>query len=117
MCSVGPDGGSNATSVAVSNHEDEPDEDSSYLGPTQHGAQRNATRHELGGRWLTADYCMGDLLVFSMYTMHASTDNHTAQIRLSSDSRYQLASDPVDDRWIGDDPPLHGIRAHKAMIC
>ena len=75
------------------------------------------TRHELGGRWLTADYCMGDLLVFSMYTMHASTDNHTAQIRLSSDSRYQLASDPVDDRWIGDDPPLHGIRAHKAMIC
>ena len=76
-----------------------------------------ATRRELGGRWLTDEYRMGDLLVFSMYTMHASPDNHTAQIRLSSDSRYQLASEPVDDRWIGDDPPLHGIRAHKAMIC
>ena len=60
---------------------------------------------------------MGDLLVFSIYTMHASPDNHTAQIRLSSDSRYQLASELVDDRWIGDDPPLHDIRAHKAMIC
>ena len=43
--------------------------------------------------------------------MHASPDNHTAQIRLSSDSRYQLASELVDD------PPLRDIRAHKAMIC
>ena len=76
-----------------------------------------ATSQKLGGRWLTAEYRMGDLLVFGMHTMHASPDNHTTQIRLSSDSRYQLASEPVDDRWIGDDPPLHGIRAHKAMIC
>ena len=77
----------------------------------------DATRRELGGRWLTAEYRMGDLLVFSMYTMHASADNHSDQIRLSSDSRYQLASEPVDERWIGEDPPLHGIRAHRGMIC
>ncbi len=76
-----------------------------------------ATRRELGGRWLTAEYRMGDLLVFSMYTMHASADNHSDQIRLSSDSRYQLASEPADERWIGEDPPLHGIRAHRGMIC
>ena len=56
-------------------------------------------------------------MVFSITTMHASPDNHTAKIRHSSDSRYQLASELVDDRWIGDDPPLHDIRAHKAMIC
>jgi hypothetical protein len=76
-----------------------------------------ATRRELGGRWLTAEYEAGDLLVFSMYTLHASTDNRTNRIRLSSDSRYQLASEPVDERWIGDDPPLHGIRAKRGMVC
>ncbi|MDE0965561.1 MAG: phytanoyl-CoA dioxygenase family protein [Candidatus Latescibacteria bacterium] len=76
-----------------------------------------ATRQTLGGRWLTAEYRMGDLLIFSMYTMHASADNHTEQIRLSSDSRYQLASESIDDRWIGEDPPAHGIRAHQSMIC
>ncbi|MBM3281064.1 MAG: phytanoyl-CoA dioxygenase family protein, partial [Candidatus Handelsmanbacteria bacterium] len=68
-------------------------------------------------RWLSAEYQMGDLLVFSMYTLHASTDNHTDRIRISSDSRYQLASEPVDDRWIGEDPPIHGIRAKRGMVC
>lgn len=76
-----------------------------------------AARSELGGRWLSAEYQMGDLLVFSMYTLHASTDNHTDRIRISSDSRYQLASEPVDDRWIGEDPPIHGIRAKRGMVC
>lgn len=76
-----------------------------------------ATRDELGGRWLTAEYRMGDLLVLSMYTLHASTDNYSDQIRLSADSRYQLASEPVDERWIGENPPLHGIRGHVGMIC
>ena len=74
-------------------------------------------RLELGGRWLTAEFEMGDLLILSMYTMHASSDNRTNQIRLSSDSRYQLASEPVDARWIGEDPPKHGIRAKQGMIC
>ena len=76
-----------------------------------------ATRRELGGRWLTADYRAGDLLILSMYTMHASFDNRSDRIRLSSDSRYQLASEPVDERWIGDDPMLHGIRAKRGLIC
>ena len=71
----------------------------------------------MGGRWLTAEYRMGDSLALSMHTMHASPDNHTDQIRLSSDSRYQLASEPADDRWVGENPPLHGIRAHRGMIC
>ena len=76
-----------------------------------------STRRELGGRWLTADYRAGDLLVLSMYTMHASSDNRSNRIRLSADSRYQLASEPVDERWIGDDPMLHGIRAKRGLIC
>ncbi len=76
-----------------------------------------ATREQLGGRWLTAAFEAGDLLVLSMYTMHASSDNQTRSIRLSSDSRYQLASEPQDERWIGANPPLHGIRAKQGLIC
>ncbi|MEE2659904.1 MAG: phytanoyl-CoA dioxygenase family protein [Candidatus Latescibacterota bacterium] len=82
-----------------------------------YSADAIATAGDLGGRWLTSDYKAGDLLVLSMYTMHASSDNRTNRIRLSSDSRYQLASDPVDERWVGDDPPLHGVRAKRATIC
>lgn len=76
-----------------------------------------ATRKKLGGRWLVSEYEMGDLLIFSMHTLHSSSDNHSKQYRISSDTRYQLASDPVDERWIGDDPPAHGIRAKRGMIC
>lgn len=76
-----------------------------------------ATRTRLGGRWLSKEFCMGDLLVLGMHTMHASLDNHTENIRLSSDSRYQLADEPADERWIGSDPPGHGIRAKRGMIC
>lgn len=76
-----------------------------------------ATREELGGRWLTAEYEMGDLLVFCMHMMHASADNQSNQYRLSSDTRYQLASEPQDERWIGEDPPAHGIRAKRGMVC
>ena len=76
-----------------------------------------STRAELGGRWLTADYKLGDLLVFCMYMMHASSDNLTNRIRISSDSRYQLASEAQDPRWIGTDPPAHGIRAKEGIVC
>lgn len=75
------------------------------------------TRQELGGRWLTTDYEAGDLLVFSMFTMHASMDNHTDRFRLSTDTRYQPASEPVDERWIGDDPIAHGPDGKIGLIC
>jgi len=76
-----------------------------------------ALREELNSRWLTTDYELGDLLVFSMYTMHASMDNLTNRLRLSTDTRYQLASEPVDERWIGDNPIAHGPEAKKGIIC
>ena len=76
-----------------------------------------AVREELQGRWLTAEYQMGDLLVFCMYLLHASSDNQTDRIRLSSDTRYQRSHEPIDARWIGDDPPAHGIRAKRGMVC
>lgn len=75
-------------------------------------------RNQLGGRWLTADYRPGDVLFFTMFTLHASLDNQSAdRIRLSTDTRYQLASEPVDPRWIGDDPIAHGPEAKQSIIC
>ena len=61
-------------------------------------------------RWLTTDFQAGDLLLFGMFTMHCSLDNRSTvnRLRLSSDTRYQLASDPVDERWIGPNPIAHG---------
>ncbi|MDA0747342.1 MAG: phytanoyl-CoA dioxygenase family protein [bacterium] len=74
-------------------------------------------RKRLGGRWLTADFKLGDILIFSVFLLHASSDNHTNRVRISSDSRYQLATEDQDERWIGDNPPAHGIRAKQGMIC
>jgi hypothetical protein len=75
-------------------------------------------RRKLGRRLLTArEYKMGDLLIFSIFTVHGSLDNPSREIRISSDSRYQLASEPADERWIGQNPPAHGGTVVKGMIC
>ena len=78
-----------------------------------YGKDPTAIQKELGCRWLTTDYRAGDLLVFSMYTMHCSLDNRSDRIRLSSDTRYQLASEPVDERWIGENPIAHSVREEE----
>jgi ectoine hydroxylase-related dioxygenase (phytanoyl-CoA dioxygenase family) len=76
-----------------------------------------ALRHRLGGRWLTTDFAAGDLLVFGMFTAHASLDNRTDRWRLSSDSRYQLAAEPIDERWVGEHPVGHTRAGKRGMIC
>jgi hypothetical protein len=74
-------------------------------------------RDQIGGRWLTGEYRLGDVLVFNMRLLHASLDNLTNRVRLSTDSRYQLASEPLDSRWIGEHPPAHGPEARQGLIC
>ena len=75
-------------------------------------------RRELGGRWLTSpEYRMGDVLIFTIRTVHASIDNATNTIRLSSDTRYQPADEPADERWVGENPPAHGLSMKKGKIC
>lgn len=74
-------------------------------------------RSRYGGRWLSAEFEAGDVLIFSMFTVHASLDNHSSAIRLSSDSRYQLASEPVDERWVGVEPMNHSLAARRSRIC
>jgi hypothetical protein len=82
------------------------------------GRDMREVRQQLGGRLLTAkEFRMGDLLTFSVFTVHGSLDNGSNTIRLSSDSRYQLASEPIDERWIGENPPGHGGNSVKGLIC
>jgi hypothetical protein len=71
----------------------------------------NVPQREHGGRWLTAEFAPGDLLLFGMFTLHCSLDNTSprGRIRLSIDTRYQLKSEPADERWTGEEPFGHGM--------
>ena len=55
-----------------------------------------------GGQWKTADFAPGDILTFSMRTLHMSTTNTTNRVRLSADVRWQPAAEPADPRYVGD---------------
>ncbi|HZG55049.1 phytanoyl-CoA dioxygenase family protein [Paenibacillus sp.] len=60
-----------------------------------------------GGTWATTTFNAGDVIIFGMFMMHASFNNTTNRYRISSDTRYQRASEPVDDRWVGRKPKAH----------
>jgi ectoine hydroxylase-related dioxygenase (phytanoyl-CoA dioxygenase family) len=69
-------------------------------------------------RWLTVpEWRMGDFLTFNMTMIHGSLDNQTDRIRLSSDTRYQRASEPADERWIGPKPIGHSAAGKRGRIC
>jgi len=77
-----------------------------------------ALQQSLGGRWLTSpDFHMGDALMFNMTLVHGSLDNQTDRLRISTDSRYQLASEPIDDRWVGDYPAGHAVSQRQGRVC
>lgn len=62
---------------------------------------------KFGGQWQTTEFQMGDVLIFGMFTMHGSLNNVSNRYRLTTDTRYQRADEPVDERWIGDNPMAH----------
>lgn len=74
-------------------------------------------RTALGGRWLSSDFQAGDVLIFSVFTVHTSLDNASDRIRLSTDTRYQRADEPIDERWIGEEPIGHGSAGKRGKIC
>ncbi|MFI5357233.1 MAG: phytanoyl-CoA dioxygenase family protein [Opitutales bacterium] len=75
-------------------------------------------RAKLGGRWLTApEWRMGDFITFGMTLVHGGLDNQTDRLRLSSDTRYQRASQPVDERWIGADPIANSRAGKRGRVC
>ena len=62
---------------------------------------------QYGGQWQTSEFSMGDVIILGMYTMHGSINNKSNRFRISTDTRYQLATDPVDHRWVGENPVAH----------
>lgn len=67
-------------------------------------------QRQFGGRWLTTDFRAGDVLCFTMHTLHGALDNLSpiGRCRLSSDTRYQRADEPFDERWNGEHIEAHG---------
>ena len=55
-------------------------------------------------QWASSSFQAGDVMIFGMYLMHASLENSSGRYRLSSDTRYQLASEAVDERHMGEHP-------------
>lgn len=66
-----------------------------------------------GGQWKTTEFRAGDVLIFGMFTLHASTTNVTDHWRISCDVRFQPAADPVDERWASDNPTGHYNWEHR----
>ncbi len=62
---------------------------------------------KFGGRWLTTNFNPGDLLIFGLFTMHASTTNLTDKFRISCDIRFQPKGEKIDERWSGKSPSGH----------
>lgn len=63
--------------------------------------------NQYGGQWQTSEFHPGDVIIMGIYTMHGSLNNLTNRYRISTDTRYQLETEPVDERWIGKDPIAH----------
>jgi hypothetical protein len=75
-------------------------------------------RARLGGRWLTApSWRAGDFITFGMTLVHGGLDNQTDRLRLSSDTRYQRASQPIDERWIGENPIANSRAGKRGRVC
>lgn len=54
---------------------------------------------QTGRRWLWTDYAAGDVAFHSPRIVHASLDNATEEMRLSTDLRFMREGEPVDARW------------------
>lgn len=83
------------------------DRDRSRPGHIEDSAIALAQRKN--SRLLSTEFGLGDCLVFGMFAVHGSFDNasQTGRIRLSCDTRFQPAADPMDDRFSGPNPPAH----------
>jgi len=94
----------------------------SNRGPYKHkGGQLSSNpvtlREKMGGRWLSTAFQMGDLVTFGMKIVHASLDNSGKSYRLSTDTRYQLASEPIDPRWVGENTEEWAEKNRVGKIC
>lgn len=68
-------------------------------------------------RILTSEFGLGDCLIFGMFTVHGSFDNNskTGAVRVSCDTRFQPALDPMDERFAGLNPPAHNALGYACL--
>ena len=61
---------------------------------------------ERNSKILTTDFNQGDILIFGMYTVHGTFENHSKdnKIRLTCDIRFQPQKEPKDLRYFGVNP-------------
>jgi len=52
-----------------------------------------------------------------MHMIHGGLDNQTDKLRISTDTRYQRASQPIDERWIGDNPMANRDEVKRGRVC
>jgi ectoine hydroxylase-related dioxygenase (phytanoyl-CoA dioxygenase family) len=78
-----------------------------FVREGKYSANPRAVQQEFKRRWLTTGFRATDMLVFSPYLLHCSLDNVSNRIRLTADTRYQLLSEPYDERWVGNPPVGH----------
>jgi ectoine hydroxylase-related dioxygenase (phytanoyl-CoA dioxygenase family) len=68
---------------------------------SQHrGVVRDPQELSRGLSWSTADYGVGDVLIFHGLTLHRASPNQGDMLRLSMDCRWQEASEPVNDECL-----------------
>ena len=67
--------------------------------------------------WVTAElYEAGDVVCFTMKTLHTGIRNATASsLRLSADVRFQPASAPRDERWVSSAADGIGVPRDSAV--
>lgn len=70
-----------------------------------------------GTRLLTTAFQPGDCMVFGMFTAHAAFDNGSGsgRVRVSCDTRFQPAAEPMDERFAGPNPPAHGGKGYSCL--
>ncbi len=72
---------------------------------------------ERSSRLLTTTFQPGDCMVFGMFTAHAAFDNGSTsgKVRVSCDTRFQPAAEPMDERFSGPNPPAHGDKGYGCL--
>ncbi|KAI9280364.1 phytanoyl-CoA dioxygenase [Umbelopsis sp. AD052] len=68
------------------------------------GKDASAIAEKYDRRWLVADYEPGDVILHTPYLIHSACQNQDANktIRLSTDLRFQPASETISQRWLND---------------
>lgn len=64
---------------------------------SEHAATALEVADPLDGKWVSADFEAGDVVIFHSLTVHKGSPNLSNRLRQSADFRFQRASDPITE--------------------